>query len=1363
MNKKRIFILTALILTVCLIFSMFAVACKDKDDDKKEEDSKSTLLFTNGTFAAGSEDSELTSPSNWNGTAGSSSSSSSATYTPSGEKDLTKGVVGTSSSDWKALQKKYSHITVSSPGKGKSSRDDNDELNDKIKDQLDDDKVLMINNRTATSYKFTSDSHSLDAKSYYKLSVDVMTILDSDNNDDLAGAYIYVNGAAYAAWEAINTNNEWRTYTAYIETSEISSGSITVVLSLGIGNGQTGHLTKGIAFFDNVVLEKVSEIDKDVENDTAYTKADFDAQQVTATVAKYTMKVSDSEFDYASSTTSTPYSVSKYTQVSGFGSGDNASTSTTYVTKGIIDTSRFSEESVKSSLSYLVSSLDKAGQTLDDLSTPQGSIGNRMLYIQNKLATAFGYRAESAMNFDLNKFYKVTVYARTYLEEGKASIRLTDGTNTDSNNFTIEVDTDGEWKQYSFYVAANQFRSKQLKLEMWLGYGGSNDTETHAIGAALFDCTKIEEITKADYDKAANSETDKKIDLLTSYDNMSSVNLGDFKVQDPDSLNDELAKRSTSQLIDTDNFVADSHFKENPGKPVDIENTTVLNSSVLAINNFAPTANVLSTLTKKDNVIDTSKLINIAPNKTYAISMYIKTKDIASSQGMTVSLLRYNEDYKDGQKFEEAFSSVSSFSNLNTENLEDEKGFNDYTLVTFYVLGEQIKNVRLAISITMGTGDGSDYSTLVMGYGFVSSMYVEDIPYSQYSSASNSTTVNTVALANSTSTGQISSNGYFKNMDISATNNLFGADILDADGKMKSALALPNNWTVSSSSNISTEAPFNNMAGILNLTNASQLDALGIGDASNFYSGLDSSFTIDKLPTVLAIKKDDTISKLGFTSSSISLSANSYYAFMVYAKAPTGNEFSLVLKTATSNSEDYKFATVKGDGEWHQYMIFVETGISSSSVTLSLNAGSDTSAKASSTVFFTAATYTTIDADVFAAAEEQTKQDWLTQSWLVDSFDDVNSADSISSAKNFTGALIDSDASSSSDVLVSGVIDKNKTDYSDLDLDIDKEEDEAIVNAIFNNDKTNVGDRALVIYNKDATAYGYTSNSATITPGKYYKISIWVLTYKLAVNGKAEDIDSNFKPTATITLKANNKTYEFGRKLTESSSDSDKQRIVNTSTYDENGKETIGEWTEYSFYIFAEEDIDSTTATLTVSLGFKGSDYNMTGYVFVDNFSVEEIKEEYFIARKEVYKEAEDGKYFMQDDKYIEITESTPAPEGATLYNKLTDSEVADEDNDKNSILADESAVKNNFRIVFTSDDSKAEPEPEEEEEPEKEKDPLMWLYISLGAVSGLIVVIVVIYLIKKAIPKKKKKLIKNNKNKKVNANNKSKKDQFGK
>ena len=126
MNKKRIFILTALILAVCLVFSMFAIACDKNDGNSDNNNANSTLLFTNGTFASGTGDSALTSPSNWTGSAGSTASSSSSSYTPSGENDLTRGVVGTSSSEWKALQKKYKHITASSPGRGKSSEDDDE-------------------------------------------------------------------------------------------------------------------------------------------------------------------------------------------------------------------------------------------------------------------------------------------------------------------------------------------------------------------------------------------------------------------------------------------------------------------------------------------------------------------------------------------------------------------------------------------------------------------------------------------------------------------------------------------------------------------------------------------------------------------------------------------------------------------------------------------------------------------------------------------------------------------------------------------------------------------------------------------------------------------------------------------------------------------------------------------------------------------------------------------------------------------------------------------------------------------------------------------------------------------------------------
>ena len=178
-------------------------------------------------------------------------------------------------------------------------------------DELDDDKILMIYNKTATSYKYTSSSHSLDANSYYRLSIDVKTMLGSDNADPLAGAYISVTGAAEANWEAINTNGEWKKYELYIESSELSSGSISVVLSNGIGSKTSGHMSKGYAFFDNVVLEKISEVDEEDEDAKPFTKEDYDKTQLSDTVKKYTMKIANGEFDFASSTTSLPYTPSK--------------------------------------------------------------------------------------------------------------------------------------------------------------------------------------------------------------------------------------------------------------------------------------------------------------------------------------------------------------------------------------------------------------------------------------------------------------------------------------------------------------------------------------------------------------------------------------------------------------------------------------------------------------------------------------------------------------------------------------------------------------------------------------------------------------------------------------------------------------------------------------------------------------------------------------------------------------------------------------------------------------------------------------------------------------------------------------------
>ncbi|MDE6188655.1 MAG: hypothetical protein K2G37_00015, partial [Clostridia bacterium] len=1150
---------------------------------------------------------------------------------------------------------------------------------------------------------------------------------------------------------AIDTKGEWVTYTLYIESSELSTGTISVVLSNGIGSLSTRHMSKGYAFFDNVILEKVE-------------KDDYASNSISDTVAKYSMKVGNAEFNFASSTTSIPYTPSKYTLVAGYGSGDNASTSSTYTARGIIDIASFERENAASSLSALNKTLQSAGKTLSDLTVPEVSIGSRMLYMQNKQATAFGYRSSVAMNFATNKYYEVSVWANTYLTKGNATVRLTDGTNEDSNGFILTADSYDKWTKYTFYVEANQFRNTSLYLELWLGFGGQNDTDSHAVGAVLFDCVSLNEISASDYaNAAADDVTKSKISLLTDEENMKSVSLRDFNVLDSETA---LAGRSTSDVVDADNFVANDYFKENPLKPVD-KDSSIFGSEVLAINNYYPSSTTISTLNNpgENKDVDTSKLLNIEANKTYAISMYVKTNIVDTSKGLTVELLKYNADYK-GKDFAGKYTSVGSFSNLNTENLESQKGLNDYTLITFYVQGAEIEDTLLAIAFSLGSGDGSDFSTLTMGYAYISSIYLEDVTYSQYTTASSSTVVTKVPLAGSSSNSEVASNGFFNFIDFSSTINTFGDDWSSSP-----ALALPTGWSLNKSSALTIDPEddfYGYMAGILNLKNDSQLTAFGT-TATDFYKGAANYFNVDDNPNVLAIKKGDDrdVDMLGFTSSSISLSANSYYEFSVWAKANVGDQFSIVLKTAATSDED-KYSLIEGDGKWHRYSIFVQTGISSVSVTLSLNAGYEGHASRSCSVFFTNATYNELtSSSVFDNANDNESESdlrYITQSWLVDSFDDVDLADSVVSPKNFTGALVDNEASNDSDTLISGVIDKNRTNFTDIGINTDSDEDIKLYNAIFNDANTNVGNRVLVLYAKDLTSYAYTSNTATISAGKYYKISIWILTYKLAAG---DDVDEYFIPTATITLKANNKTYEFGRRLTADSSDYDKLRIVNTSTYGDDGVEQIGKWTEYSFYIYAEDDISDTTATLSVGLGFNNKDYRMSGYVFVDNFSVTEIDEANFIARKDQYAEDENGTYYKDGDNYVEITAENPAPSGATLYKKLTDSEVVDLDNSLNSILTSDEIASTNYRIVFTADDSTAEPEEEEPVDTEDKKDPMIWLYVSIGAVSVIIVAIVIIYLIKKVAPKRKKKLVKKSKSSggkpSSGSNGSAKRDQFGK
>ena len=352
MRKKS---LTFLILVIVMIASLAAalIAC-DPDDPAADDTSYSTTLIANGNFDEASGDSQPMTPSSWTGEEGSTSSSTQY-KTPNGSSNLSAGVIDLA--DERGYRNDFGSIAP-----GKKGEDDN---------------ILAIYNKTATSYKYTSASVTLSADKVYKLSVWVKTDIytdasyynswlnrDSDETQELdenrTGAYVYVNGVAYAAFEAINTGGQWQELVTYIDTHNSSGGSITVILSLGTGNWSTGYMTAGYAFFDNITLIDLNEEyadgdsefvdgDSSLDEDAADAKAiaDFNAATVGTAkdsednhpvhTAKYDMGSGDTSFDYVTKT-STPYSSSRWSGAAGKKTdGTNFSTSSTNLQRGVID------------------------------------------------------------------------------------------------------------------------------------------------------------------------------------------------------------------------------------------------------------------------------------------------------------------------------------------------------------------------------------------------------------------------------------------------------------------------------------------------------------------------------------------------------------------------------------------------------------------------------------------------------------------------------------------------------------------------------------------------------------------------------------------------------------------------------------------------------------------------------------------------------------------------------------------------------------------------------------------------------------------------------------------------------------------
>lgn len=871
----------------------------------------------------------------------------------------------------------------------------------------------------------------------------------------------------------------------------------------------------------------------------------------------------------------------------------------------------------------------------------------------------------------------------------------------DDTCHSVDTSTSGAttngWQTYTFYIEGNQYRDFSYTMTIWLGTEGTNSNTafeytntnsnkqttytangTFSTGWVFIDELNLKEIESlpAASETILGADTDQTLDIaeagkgaytalcvdLTSTNILTDILTGSDATTNSavDKIGTGAPAGWTSEFDTTDksnpiisNFISEGIVNiadedtftgvsgTYPGLPYDIENK-------VAYQLYA----------KNDSYYEVqTQTFTIAKNSYYRVSLWVKTVDVKSTSGAYVYLI--NADDED--------ATLSSFTQINT-NDEDgfDEYFNDWCELTLYIRGSQKEDTNVALKLTLGTGNRWASETLTSGSMFVTNINGAEIDYSTYKGATTGTYTKSVNLADSAASYTFT-NGSFDEYD-------------ESDDKLEESKPLreqtvagtPSSWTFSDKTLNANSADSSLIAGIIALNsndNGKTFEGTTQSSAvlpsisfDGFYPSFDSlsGENYNVLPgnkgQLLAIgSKDSEKYAAGYTSQSLSLSANGFYKLSVWVKTLNGAKASVYLtgESAVAGGANSTFvveSTTSDYADWTNYVYYLATGNNSVSIKLNLWLGQDKdyvtvdehttedSLKSSGVVFFDNVVYQTIDEDDYSTA---TAGDTVKKlSFTVDSFDSLSSTtssrDSLTTPNGWTGA-VGSASGTKSSYTKSGVIyidgnfltsdreldGKHYIDILGKDYDVDSDDDELKLTDSETEGKSDdeiaalkqakadalkkanwitldelealSGKQALVINNTRENQYTYTSSTMTLKEESYYKISVYVRTLKLA---GATDDDEHIGANVELYLGSAN--------------ESDNPFIFKTIN-------TEGEWTQYTFYVQTLDD-DVTSVTIKLSLGNAVEDeddddiiYGLTrGYAFFDDVAVEKIDEEVF-------------------------------------------------------------------------------------------------------------------------------------------------------
>ncbi len=632
----------------------------------------------------------------------------------------------------------------------------------------------------------------------------------------------------------------------------------------------------------------------------------------------------------------------------------------------------------------------------------------KILMFKSKDNTPSRAQATSdAVTLSKNSFYKISILAKT-MEGALGSITATVGDKTFSfTNVNTTTNGDSRWQTYTYYIATD-FLTSSTSLTLTLGFGSNTSKTT---GAVFFDNISAVEIDEDTFEKAEEDIYTKKVDFLQKQRQaLQTINFesealsADWERTDDQPTSTILDIYSTSSI----NQLIREKFNNTD---TDIAMTNVANNtkSLLFINTEEET--------KKITTLDTNTF-TIKQFGLYQLSILYKTGDV-SGTGLNVKV--YDKDEPDTYYKEQTnLTGSSSLAN-----------YNGFSLATFYIKGDTIKDRELMMDISFGNGTG---------WAIVDDIKLYPIITSEYSST------NEINYTSNLKTSGTLSNERFDLVTIESLDQSNG----------DSYPATPTSWTFVGEDN-------GVKSGIIRVNPENfNTDSDSFGGVN---PGYDKSFK-DDLPSrqdnynenVLMVRNEST-GEVYYESSSVTVSSNTsststYSSFTIGVKAINGNKaFARIVDKNGNVIGEFKNITTDdatSTNKWKKLTFYVYNGVTEQSLKVQIGSSNGNSYVYFDNVIFTKSLSTA------PTDSEQKAENTLTINLSTNDF---------VSQTGFTG------------------YNKETTSYNFSNVGISNPREDATdsyVLKIDNNPKT---------YQKLISNYTY-----ALSKDKYYEFSVWVKT-----------------------------------------------------------------------------------------------------------------------------------------------------------------------------------------------------------------------------------------------------------------------------